>query len=98
MTATASWHATALASEGIDVRHVTITGRTATGVALIAVDPAGENQISVAPGANATVAAGMVEAALDDLAPTVVLASLEVPEARCAPQRRGASRTTPASW
>jgi ribokinase len=70
----------ALASEGIDVRHVTIAGRMATGVALIAVDPAGENQISVAPGANATVAAGVVEAALDDLVPTVVLASLEVPE------------------
>ena len=69
----------ALASEGIDVRHVTIAGRTATGVALIAVDPAGENQISVAPGANAALTARTVEAALDDLAPAIVLASLEVP-------------------
>ena len=70
----------ALASEGIDVDHVTIAPRMATGVALIAVDPIGENQISVAPGANAAVTGRTVEAALEDLAPSVVLASLEVPE------------------
>ncbi len=70
----------ALAAEGIDVGHVTIAPRLATGVALIAVDPLGENQISVAPGANAAVTGRTVEAALEDLAPSVVLASLEVPE------------------
>ena len=87
----------ALASEGIDARHVTIAGRMATGVALIAVDPAGANQISVAPGANAAVSARTVEIALDDLVPAIVLASLEVPEGRFAPQRSGATRTAPAS-
>ena len=70
----------ALAAEGIDVGHVTIAPRMATGVALIAVDPLGENQISVAPGANAAVTGRTVEAALEDLTPSVVLASLEVPE------------------
>jgi ribokinase len=69
----------ALADDGVDVTWVTVDGERATGVALIAVDPGGENQISVAPGANATVDAERVSAALDALAPSVVLASLEVP-------------------
>ncbi|MEO8476815.1 MAG: ribokinase [Actinomycetota bacterium] len=69
----------ALAQEGIDVTHVATAYDTATGVALIAVDGAGENQISVAPGANATVDTTHVTSALDALAPAVVLASLEVP-------------------
>jgi ribokinase len=51
-----------------------------TGVALIVVDERGENQIAVAPGANASVSAEQVEGGLDGLAPDVVLASLEVPE------------------
>ena len=51
-----------------------------TGVALIVVDDHGENQIAVAPGANARVSAAQVERALDRLTPDVVLASLEVPE------------------
>lgn len=51
-----------------------------TGVALIVVDERGENQIAVAPGANARVTAEQVEGALARLAPDVVLASLEVPE------------------
>jgi ribokinase len=51
-----------------------------TGVALIVVDERGENQIAVAPGANARVTVEQVESALDGLAPDVVLASLEVPE------------------
>ena len=68
-----------LAAEGVDVTHVATAAGAATGVALIAVDPAGENQISVAPGANATVEADTVTSALDALSPAVVLASLEVP-------------------
>ena len=50
-----------------------------TGVALIAVGVDGENQISVAPGANAALSPRRVDA-LGTLAPHVVLVSLEVPE------------------
>ncbi len=71
----------ALEDEGIDVRWVAVDERAATGVALIAVDAAGENQISVAPGANASIEASAVTSALDAIAPGVVLASLEVPSA-----------------
>jgi ribokinase len=69
----------ALAADRVDVTHVATAAGAATGVALIAVDEAGENQISVAPGANATVDAGRVTSALDALTPNVVLASLEIP-------------------
>ena len=68
-----------LEDEGIDVRWVAVDPEAATGVALIAVDAAGENQISVAPGTNAGIEASAVTSALDAIAPAVVLASLEVP-------------------
>ncbi|HET9879227.1 MAG TPA: ribokinase [Candidatus Limnocylindria bacterium] len=71
----------ALATEGIDVSRVRReTGPT--GAALIAVGPRGENQIVVAPGANATLTAE-VATAVAQLAGegTVVLTSLEVPMA-----------------
>ena len=41
-----------LEAEGVDVSRVRVVRRAATGVALIAVDGDGENQISVASGAN----------------------------------------------
>jgi len=41
-----------LEHEGIDVKHVTITQNCASGVAIVAVDDAGENAITVIPGAN----------------------------------------------
>jgi ribokinase len=50
-----------------------------TGVALIVVDPTAQNQISVAPGANAALSAKDVLSALVETDPAVVLASLEVP-------------------
>jgi ribokinase len=70
-----------LALEGVDATHVTVDRTAATGVALISVDAKGENQITVAPGANAGLTPAAVEAALDVLWPSVgsVLASLEVP-------------------
>jgi ribokinase len=46
----------ALAAEGIDVSGVRQVDDEPTGVALIVVGPRGENQIAVAPGANATLA------------------------------------------
>lgn len=70
----------ALSAEGIDVRSVKVAKDVATGVALIVVDDAGENQIAVAPGANARIEPKDVNAALERLeAGSVVLASLEGP-------------------
>jgi ribokinase len=67
----------ALVSEG--VRTSLVVSKQPTGVALIVVDPAGQNQISVASGANASLLAGDVLKALEEADPAVVLASLEVP-------------------
>jgi ribokinase len=63
------------------VSQVAIDRSAATGIALIAVDARGENQITVAPGANAGLTPHSVTAALDALGPSVgaTLASLEVP-------------------
>ncbi|MGZ6260834.1 MAG: PfkB family carbohydrate kinase, partial [Candidatus Limnocylindrales bacterium] len=73
----------ALRAESIDVAHVATRRDVATGVALIVVDPRGENQIAVAPGANATLTAGEAGAAAEALLRDggVLLASLEVPAA-----------------
>lgn len=67
----------ALAAEGVDVAGVRTVPGVATGVALIAVDAGGENQISVAPGANGAV--GDPTADLERSRPALVLASAEVP-------------------
>jgi ribokinase len=69
-----------LEAERIDLAHLAAAVRTATGVALIVVDGAGENQIAVAPGANHAVTEPQVDAALE-AAPvgSLLLASLEVP-------------------
>ncbi|MDQ3900919.1 MAG: ribokinase [Actinomycetota bacterium] len=45
----------ALEDEGIDVERVTLIPATATGIAVIMVDPGGRNIIAVAPGANARI-------------------------------------------
>jgi ribokinase len=75
----------ALAAEGVDVSGVRLAGGSATGLALITVDAAGENVITVAPGANALVGDPEAAAALsagDDLLvlsaeiPVVVLATV----------------------
>jgi ribokinase len=89
----------ALEDEGIDTEHVMRVDRP-TGVALIVVDAIGQNQIAVAPGANAAVDEQMVEAAIAALAPTegdVVLVSREVPppavRAALASGRKGGALT-----
>ncbi len=71
----------ALEAEGVGVGTVAVRAGVATGIALIAVDVRGENQISVAAGANGTLRPSEVEAALRPLlgSDVVVLASLEVP-------------------
>jgi ribokinase len=70
-----------LAAEGVDVTHVRVDADAPTGVALIAVDRAGENKIVVSSGANARVSAADVEAAREVLAnAAVTLVQHEVPE------------------
>lgn len=68
----------ALAAEGIDVSRIRVMDAQPTGVAVIVVGPRGENQIAVAPGANAA-----VTLTDDDLAAIgaadVLLVSHEVP-------------------
>jgi len=68
-----------LQDEGIDISAVHVTDRAPTGVALIAVDDDGENQISVAPGANDTVDPTHVVDALAATRPSLLLVSLEIP-------------------
>lgn len=71
---------TELRAEGVDVTDVVVKEGSATGVALIVVDSAGENQIAVAAGANAAIAAEDVGSALERAAgwPGCVLISTEI--------------------
>src|SRR5438552_13287647 len=70
----------ALAGEGIGVDGVSESATAATGTALIVVDAAGRNQITVAPGANRAVTVAEVEARADDFAwADVVACQLEIP-------------------
>lgn len=66
-----------LAGLGVDVSRVSRTQTSATGVALIVVDAAGQNSIVVVPGANAELAGGSL--ALSPQPEDVVLCQLEVP-------------------
>ena len=58
-----------LAAVGVDVSRCRVAEETHTGLALIVVDEAGENQIAVASGANARLDRAMVESQLADLEP-----------------------------
>ena len=71
----------ALEAEGVDVSAVARLEGSATGVALIVVDEAGENQIAVASGANAELGGDAVEAVLRGADGGVVLLGFEVPDA-----------------
>ena len=71
----------ALSAEGVDVSGLATLPDAATGIALILVDPAGENVISVASGANRAIGAAAVEAGLarlGSLAGDVVLIANEM--------------------
>lgn len=73
-----------LAADAVDTRHVAVLDDVPTGVALIVVDDAGENQIAVGAGANAAVTPEHVRAALAQALPGAgcVLVSTEItPEA-----------------
>jgi ribokinase len=68
-----------LEQDGVDLRHVR-TASGSTGVALIWVNPSGDNAIAVMPGANQTFAPSRFDPG-PDLAPgDAVLISMEVPE------------------
>ena len=69
-----------LCAEGIDVTDVVVKKGCATGAAIIVVDPSGENQIAVAAGANGSVTAEDVRAAVEraDGWPGCVLVSTEI--------------------
>lgn len=70
----------ALADEGIDMSGVQVVEDAPTGLALIEVDPSGENRIVVVPGANATVSSQDLDAAAEAIGQAaVILAQLEVP-------------------
>ena len=80
----------ALEAEGIDVSGVRRLDGEATGVAIIAVGPRGENQIVVAPGANAAFTLDDVD--LQRIAESrVLLTNHEVPNAVIVPALRAAS-------
>ena len=71
---------TALAAEGIGVEGLAESGTAATGTALIVVDRAGRNQITVAPGANRTLTVAQIAAREGDFAwADVVGCQLEIP-------------------
>jgi ribokinase len=74
----------ALEAEGIDLAGLTTLPGEATGVAVILVDAAGENLISVAGGANLALTPAAVVAALARITPTegdVILVGHEIPTA-----------------
>lgn len=67
--------------QGVDARHVEAVAGVPSGVAPIAVQPDGHNTVLIVPGANDTLSAEAVAAALEDLGPArVVLCQLEVPD------------------
>jgi len=69
-----------LLQNGVDVTHVSVIEHTASGVALITVDPRGQNTIVVAPGANGKLTPAHVEAARQAIAGSeVLLLQLEIP-------------------
>ncbi|HET6946370.1 MAG TPA: ribokinase [bacterium] len=69
-----------LERDRIDTRHVTTVAGEASGVALITVDPRGQNTIVVAPGANWRLTPQHVEAAREVIASSaVLLLQLEIP-------------------
>lgn len=70
-----------LSDEGVDVTDVAVRDDVTTGMALIAVDSTGENQVVVGAGANGVLEAGTVRAAVERAADWAgcVLISTEIP-------------------
>lgn len=77
------WMRAVLAGEGVDVGGIATLADVPTGAATITVDAAGENQIIVAPGANALLAPG-AGARPGAEGASLILAQLEIPLATIA--------------
>ena len=70
----------ALANDGVDIDHVHADRNSPTGVAMILVDPVGENRIVLAPGANLSLSIADIEAASGRIGnASLVVLQLEVP-------------------
>ena len=82
-----------LAADGVRVDHVTMLDGVPTGMALIVVDPRGENQIVVGAGANAAIDGGTIAATMQELLPSAgaVLVSTEIPDEAITAAVRAAS-------
>src|SRR6266496_619345 len=81
----------ALTAEGVDLAPVRAVPGCATGLALITVDAAGENMITVAPGANGECGPAEADAALAG-PPGLLVISAEIPPAAIAAALAGAAR------
>lgn len=69
-----------LKDEGVNCEDITRDKDSPSGVAIINVDDKGENQIVVAPGANANLNTDIVSSALERISPSsIVLLQLEIP-------------------
>ncbi|MDR3435761.1 ribokinase [Telmatospirillum sp.] len=69
-----------MAADGVDISHISTDNQSATGVAMILVDATAQNRIILAPGANATLAAVHLDAALTSIEQAaMVILQLEVP-------------------
>ncbi|MBM3840395.1 MAG: ribokinase [Verrucomicrobia bacterium] len=76
----ADWLKANLAAVGVDVSHVTCDPKVASGIAAIAIDAAGQNQIVVVPGANGTFGVEQIERSRALIASAkLVLLQLEIP-------------------
>ncbi len=74
------WLRQHLAAAGADVAHVRSDAAVSTGVAVITIDGAGQNQIVIVPGANGTFTAERLEASAAGLeSAAFVLLQLEIP-------------------
>src|SRR5215472_6630158 len=73
-----------LREEGVDAGGVRVTRTAPTGLAMISVDPAGENIITVAPGANHEVGEEQVAAAAGQDGILVICAEIPVPAIKAA--------------
>ncbi|MFO0981841.1 MAG: ribokinase [Planctomycetota bacterium] len=83
----------ALADDHVDVDGIVAVAGMPTGVALIVVEPSGENRIVLAPGANAAMTPAMAEQAAARLtAEEVLLLQLEVSTAAVVAAARAAAR------
>ncbi|MES1171902.1 MAG: PfkB family carbohydrate kinase, partial [Bacteroidota bacterium] len=74
------WLRTNLAGAGVDVGHVRVDASSPTGLAMVAIDAAAQNQIIVVPGANGSFNPAALTAAHHAIAgAAVVLLQLEIP-------------------